>query len=117
MHSDQAAFARSCACARDATSWGASSFCISLFVKLGIGFPHTRSAPEFLRSTSDDGAFPVQETITALVRDRAGARDRVRVRVRVKVRLRLRLRVRGVRVGVSCHHRPSSDATPRLVRT
>ena len=50
---------------RDAARWGASWFCISLFVKLGIGFPQTRSAPEFLRSTSEDGAFPVQETITA----------------------------------------------------
>ena len=55
------------ASARDAASWGASSFCISLFVKLGIGFPHTRSAPEFFRWNSDEGAFPVQETITALV--------------------------------------------------
>ena len=43
----------------DAARWGASWFCISLFVKLGIGFPQTRSAPEFLRSTSED-AFPVQ---------------------------------------------------------
>ena len=51
----------------DAARWGASWFCISLFVKLGIGFPHTRSAPEFFSWTSDEVAFPVQETITALV--------------------------------------------------
>ena len=42
-----------------AARWGASWFCISLFVKLGIGLPQTRSAPEFSRSTSED-AFPVQ---------------------------------------------------------
>eukprot|EP00964_Phaeocystis_antarctica_P032829 scaffold18606_cov60-Phaeocystis_antarctica.AAC.2 len=54
----------SCARARDAASWGASSFCISLFVKFGIGFPQTRLAPDSFRPTNED-AFPVHETITA----------------------------------------------------
>ena len=50
--------------ARDSTSRGASSFCISPFVKFGIGFPQTRSAPDSPRLVSED-AFPVQETMTA----------------------------------------------------
>ena len=49
-----------------AARYGATSFCISRFVKLGMGLPQTRSAPEAFRSTaSDESALPVQETITA----------------------------------------------------